>query len=391
MTVFIKRKHLLMFGEDIQSLTQEVIGVEGVKEMHAQYGLVNAITIDTKDEAREKGETVKVDLPIQFGDADKLEDGGKAQNSKFKQEQVDVKLTEYFYKQFSFTEKDVLAIRAGIVPKAVSAAITSVVRSTEKKVYDEVYKNIRHYSGDLESINPRDKSDLVKARKVLRTKGMVEEGMQLVMCADTEADLITNMNSGGLSTDETLMREGILGRRLGFDLRNATYAPYHDAGTASENAGLKLKTAAMAGDKVIEITGLNVGETILDGDFIELADGEGYRALGNYTAESTDMSVTLRHELVADVAADVAVNIIASFLVDIALHRTAAVIAYRPLKERKLSGGGFVTTITHPETGVPLTFRNFISEDGRNETWSVDSLFGTKYFDLGRACLLGGH
>ncbi|EWS67498.1 hypothetical protein JS84_20540 [Vibrio vulnificus] len=381
-----------MFGiQDLKEAVEEVIAPQMVERMDSKMVAVKAVTINAKDEAKGKNDEVTVDFPINFADAEDMDDARNGVNSDIEMKQEKVKLAYYIHKQFTLKETELLATRESfILTEAQLGQIDAVVRRIEKDLYNEIYRNTRFYAGDLASANTRDKTDIVQVRKALKKHGLVEDGRKLLMHEDTEADLMVNMNPGAASGDEQLMREGSLGRRFGFDLYAGTYAPIHEAGTASENAGLKVKVAATKGATEITLTSLNAEETVVDGDLVEFADGQTYTVKGNFTATGADLTITLRQALDADVAADVAVDIKESHNVDLALHASTAVIAFRPLEESD-DGNSFSVNITHADTGIPLTIRYFTEKGGRVRTWAVECLYGIKHFDLGRSVRMGGH
>ncbi|MDF4819786.1 P22 phage major capsid protein family protein [Vibrio parahaemolyticus] len=377
--------------EDLKEATETVILPQAIERFDSKLAITKAITIDTSDESKKKGSKVTVDYPIEFGDADNMNDDRSGVDSEIELKQTEIVLDRYIHKQFPLKETEILGTRSDfILSGAQMAAIDSVARSVEKAIYGEVYKSTALFAGDLASTNPKDRIDVVGARKALKKHGLVEEDRKFLMHEDTEADLMIQMSTNSLSSDEKLMREGSLGRRFGFDLFSGTYAPEHDAGTAQGNAGLTVNVGVKDAE-VITISGFNVGETLNDGDILMLADGTSFSVKGDHTAAAADMAVAVYQVIEADLQAGVAVTVADSHNIDLALHSSAATVAFRKLES--VSGDNqFAVNMTHPATGIPLTLRYWTEHGGRVSKWAVECLFGIKAFnDLGRCVRVGGH
>ncbi|WP_152563156.1 hypothetical protein, partial [Vibrio vulnificus] len=130
MTNLLKRKHLLMFGiQDLKEAVEEVIAPQMVERMDSKMVAVKAVTINAKDEAKGKNDEVTVDFPINFADAEDMDDARNGVNSDIEMKQEKVKLAYYIHKQFTLKETELLATRESfILTEAQLGQIDAVVR-----------------------------------------------------------------------------------------------------------------------------------------------------------------------------------------------------------------------------------------------------------------------
>ncbi|EHR5319610.1 MULTISPECIES: P22 phage major capsid protein family protein [Vibrio] len=390
----LNKKVLVMFGEGDNSISEVLEAFEsgvsafGVKAFHKKLSAVLAGTVDTSLVPMQKGEKTKIDMPVYFDDADDMDEDLDVACKNPKMTQLEVELDRHKGNKFKMNARELMAVREGTLPKILEAMSESLGRTINKDVATTVYKKVGLFSGDLESQNPRDFSDLASAEEVLNAAG-VEDGFRLLMHPKTKTNLKISSTNGTKSGDEDLVSNGNLGNRNGFDLF-PNISINHESGTASANAGIKVKTAVLEGATAMTLTGLVDGETIKDGDIFELADGSSYSIDGNYTVTGTDVTINLYQKVKAAIAADVTVDIKGSHRVDLAFHQSAYVTAFRPFKEHRGSDS-FAVTVAHPESGIPITYRNWSKDAGTHNYWKDESLYTVSVIDLGRIVRMGGH
>ncbi|EJG0618800.1 P22 phage major capsid protein family protein [Vibrio vulnificus] len=391
----LNKKVLVMFGEGDNSIStvkeafEEGISAFAVKAFHKKLNAVLAGTIDVDTVPRQKGEKTKIDLPAYFDDADEMDENLDVSCKNPKLPQLEVELDRHKGNKFKLNAREEMAIRSGTLPKTLEAMTESLGRTMNKDVAISVYKEVGLFSGDLESQNPRDFTDLANAEEVLNDSG-IEDDLRLLMHPRTKTNLKISSTNGTKSGDEDLVANGDLGTRNGFTLF-PNISITHVAGTASNNAGIKVKEEVLEDAKAITLAGLQDGETINDGDIFELADGTSYSVSGNYIVSGTEVTVALYQKVKAPIAADVTVDIKGDHRVDLAFHQSAYVTSPRPFEEFE-SGETFAITIAHPTTGIPITFRHFNKDAGTHKYWKVECLYTvTVLADLGRAVRMGGH
>lgn len=373
------------FGNEFEALQSEVILTTSLKELVSQLTMPGLITVDTEDESKKKGDTVQVQCPVVFKEA--LEHGESSIATDIVEQVVDVKLNRQPYVEFKMSDREYNSMIIGTIPKALQGAINVLAYTINSAIVD-LYKEVPNYSGNLESTNDRTRIDLIKGKTgmdLLNAFGT----RNLVLTSETSADFLKDFTSGN---DQTAERDGIIGRRIGFNIYEENQAVTHKAGTASADAGIKTTGITGAGSSVISLTGATAGATFKHGDVIQIAGVEGsFSVASDVIAVGGSAVVTLTNDLEVDVPANAAVAVLSDHRVDLAFLPEAFMIVFRQLETPTNSGSTTISSLTDPNTGITLRLLSWYEPKTESTHWKLETLFGVKAIAPDRAIRMGGH
>lgn len=378
---------LTAFGNDFDALVNETIMPVAMSRLRGQLTMPKLITVNTADESKQVGETIRINKPVEFDEADEHGAGGSVA-SDLSVEKVDLVLNRHIYKEFKMSDREFTGMQPGVIPDAMGAAIDVLARSVNSAIFDLV-KEVPYFSGNLSSANARNKQDLIQARKALQNAKVFGD-KNLVLTSDTEADLLGIFTAGN---DQVAEKEGSIGRRFGFDVYSDVQAPYHFAGTASQSAGITLSIAAAAGSSTLVLAGCGANATLVKGDVISVAGSSQVFAVTADVVADADgaVAVAVTPAVGAELASGTAITVAGDHPMDVAFPKSAFVIAFRQLETASHTPGVTISSMTDPETGI--TLRLLSKYDFATETthWKFEIFFGCKAVAPERAIRVGGH
>ena len=201
-------------------------------------------------------------------------------------------------------------------------------------------------------------TDAAKLRRILDDNGAPQSDLQLVLGSAAMENLrgvqtvLFKVNEAGT---DSLLREGILGRLQGFDVRNSGFIATHTIGTADADYDVDLVAGYDVGDTTIHLdtgTGTHVA-----GDVITFAgDTAGYVILtGSNATGDKDIVIGkpgLRRALLDGVSCDIADDA-ATWQANMAFSRSAIVLATRlPARPSNGDAASDVMTMVDPHSGL---------------------------------------
>lgn len=124
MTAFSPIVALVRHGNDTEALITEVILPLAIDRLYSQLTMPQLVSVDTADEAKNHGDTIRIAKPIEFADADDHPtDSAGSQSEDITAGKVDVKLDRHLYKQFAMKDVEFLAHANSLsLPSAAEAA-----------------------------------------------------------------------------------------------------------------------------------------------------------------------------------------------------------------------------------------------------------------------------
>lgn len=387
MTAMFNLVALVRHGNDLDALIQEVLLPDGFREIDPHAAMIKLIDNSFEDEARYKGETISVPTPIVMKPAEEHPtDGTPTTSQAINTGKSSLILNKQPFVQWSMTEREALgSLSKFIVPSSIKAAFRAMGNRMTMDAFS-MYKDVYSVSGDPTSTNSRTKDDLGAARTSFLEKNILGS-KNMVLHPATEGSLAMEFSKIHESGDANLVREGALGRKLGFDMYVDAMAPTHIAGTASLNDGITLATPGFAGSDRLSLDGVG-NATFKHGDIIYIA---GYEQSHVVTADVTGAVVTIAPALLDAIPAGAAVTVMKSHKVDLAFQPEAFSIAFRPLESPASTEGVKIYQMTDPVTGFTLRLSTHYDMYTHNTTWKLDTLYGIKCFNPELALRFGGH
>lgn len=378
---------LTAFGNDFEALINETILPVAMSRLRGQLTMPKLISVDTADESKKVGEMVRVNKPVEFDEADEHgTDGSVASDLNI--EKVELRLDRHVYKEFKMSDREFTGMQPGVIPDALAAAVDVLARTVNSAIFD-MSKEVPYFSGSLTSANARDKKDLIAARKTLNNRKVLGE-KNLVLTSDTEGDLLGIFTVGN---EQTAEKEGIIGRRFGFDVYSDVQAPTHFAGTASESNAIKLSVAGSVGSSILVLSGAGANATFKKGDILTVAgSAQVFAVTSDVAADAAGaVAVSVTPAVSEAIASDTSVAVIGDHPVDLAFSKSAFMIAFRQLETPENAPGVTMGSMTDPETGITLRLLSWYSPATESTHWKLETLFGCKAVAPERAIRVGGH
>ncbi|MDO1496272.1 MULTISPECIES: P22 phage major capsid protein family protein [Pseudomonas] len=387
MTAFSPIVALVRHGNDTEALMTEVILPLAIDRLYGQLTMPQLVSVDTADEAKNHGDTIRIAKPIEFSDADDHPtDSAGSQSEDITAGKVDVKLDRHLYKQFAMKDVEFLAHANSLsLPSAAEAAVDALARTVNKNLFS-LYKDIPYISGNPASTAGRDKTDLIAARKEMQNRKILN-GRNIVLTSDTEADLLLEFSKINESGDANVVSQGLIGRKYGFDLYSDVQAPYHVAGSAAANAGMTLAAEALVGATALSLAGVD-GAAFVKGDVLTIA---GSHQTFVVTADTTGSVVPVYPAVVDSIAPGTAVTVVGDHPVDLAFTKSAFLIAFRNLEVPEDAAGVNFAQMSDPRTGISLRMLRWYEPRTESTQWKFETLCGLKTVSPERALRLGGH
>lgn len=377
---------LSAFGNDFGALINDTILPVAMSRLRGQLTMPRLISVNTSDESKQVGESIRVNKPVEFDKADEHgKDGSVATDLNV--DKVTVILDRHIYKEFKMSDREFTGMQPGVIPDALAAAVDVLARSVNTAIFD-LSGEVPYHSGKLTSENDRDKKDVIAARKVLNNAKVLGD-KTLVLTSDTEADLLGIFTSGHDQKSEV---EGNIGRRFGFDVYSDVQAPYHFSGTASADAGITLSAPASAGSTILVLKGATDGATLVKGDILTVAGSDQvFAVVADVVAEGGNAAVQVTPAVGAPLAANTSVSVVGDHPVDLAFSKSAFLIAFRQLETPGHAPGVTIGSMTDPETGITLRLLSWYNASTESTHWKLETLFGVKAVAPERAIRVGGH
>jgi len=389
MTIAIK-KELFVCGEnDFSTVTNELVLPLAMSQLRGQLTMTKLITVNTKDESKKKGDEVTVPLPVVFDEATNFDPSIGSSPSAVNVDGVKLKLNHQPVQEFTMNDREFLSHASeNTIPSAMSGAIDSISRYINKAAFD-LYADIYNFSGNLTSLDPRNKASLIALRKEMH-RNKVFNNKNLVITTDTDADLLLEMSKVNETGDQTVVNEGFIGRKYGYDIYSDVQAPLHTAGTASDVNGILTTGINLAGSPVIRLSGVEEGATFNRGDIIVVAGGYKASVAEPTVADASGyVEVVLSGGLRTPLVAGLAVEVIGDHPVDLGFTKEAFIIGFRELESPGVAPGVSVASMTDPLTGISLRMLSWYNPSMEKTHYKVECLFGVKTVDPVRACRMG--
>lgn len=291
---------------------------------------------------------------------------------------VSITLDKWYESTFYMTDKDLKEVANGIVPEQANEAVrvlSNQINSDLLALYDDIYG----FAGTAGTTPfATDTGAATEARKVLFNQLAPPYDRYAVIDGDAEANALglRAFQDNAWRGDAEGLREGMIGRKLGFDWMAHNGVKTHTAGTAS--GATTDATGYAVGVKTVGLASAGTG-TLVVGDIITFAgDTQTYVITSGDADVSNGGSISFEPGLKVAIAAS-ATNITrkATHVANLAFQRGAFAFASRPL-DRGLPtpGGNMISVAIDQESGIALRLE--VSRQHRQTQWAFDVLYGVK-------------
>ncbi len=247
----------------------------------------------------------------------------------------------------------------------------------------KLYKDISNVTGTA-GTTPSDLSAFAAAAKTLNNCKAPMSDRYAVWDANALAafQVLPSVINAEKSGTTKALREGSIGRILGFDNFMSQSVINHTAGVLTGSA--KVKTAASMGDTTLEINATSLTGELKTGDIIKIGDNS-YSVLVGGGAVSNAVTVTLATPLVSDLAVSTPITVVGNHTANLAFNKNAFAFVSRPLEVAR-----GVESYTTNYNGISMRVSLGYDMATKTQTLSVDTLYGFKTIYPELACRVLG-
>lgn len=306
---------------------------------------------------------------------------------------------------FHISDKEIgeIAFRPDYLPKQTIKAVDGIARALSTSLWLN-YKSFHGFAGAA-GTTPfgTDEQEGIDLGTILTNQLAPKAGRIALIdtVAEAKARKLAAFRDASQAGSDMVIREGQLGRKLGFDWYQDHDVPRHTAGTITTGLITKASTvvAVPANQRqpqtLVMTTAASTGACALKkGDIIAIAGqatGSTFVVTADATQASaaTDVSVTIYPSINTALAGSEAVTVKASHRVNLGLAPGAIQMASRPLAlseiDQKIAN---IEVFVDPVTGLALTLE--IVRQNMQTVWIFSCLWGSKVILPELGCRLVG-
>lgn len=386
-------------SNSLTNVTPQILA-KAVSVLRQKAVMPRLINTDYSDEAKKKGSTI--DIPIANESTVRDVVAGATFNTSnltdISPTLKQISLNKWKEVAMVLTEKEEAELMMGYMPeRAIESAVAALAEQVNSDIFG-LYTGVYGFAGAVGTTPfASNLSEATAARKVLNNQKAPADMRRLVLDPDAEANALnlTQFTDASAAGDAGIIREAIIGRKLGFDWYMDQQVPTHVHGTLSNGSGhlAKINNASVAvGDESCPMDETTLTGTVKIGDVFTVAgDSQTYVVTANATASGN--AITVAFSPAAKVAwADNAVVTFkgaagASETVNLAFHRDAFALASRPLLVPD-NMGVVSEYFVDPVTGLVIRFTAQYLH--KQMAYSFDILYGVSLIRPELACRLAG-
>lgn len=368
-------------ANDLSAVAPRILaqGLMALRNMNVMPAIVNS---DYDDEFKQQGNSVDVPVPGAVAVQDVTPANTPPSTADQTPTYVQIVLDKWKEAPFHMSDKDLRQVMNGFLPVQASEAVASLADQINSDIFS-VYKGIYGYVGTAGTTPfASDYGAATDARKVLNKQKCPRHDRRMVIDPDAEANALklTPFADASFSASPSVIQEGEIVRKLGFDWFSDQQVPTHTAGTITTGLIAKAATAQALGLKaVVATTAASTGAcALLEGDIITFAGhSQTYvlTAAATQASAATDVTLNIEPGLQKALVGSEAITVKASHVVNLAFNRLAIAFASRPLEDTE-GLGNIIQTASDPVSKV--TLRLEISREHKRTRFSYDILYGVK-------------
>jgi len=356
-------------------------GLLALRETCVMPQLVNS---DYSADARKLGDTIDVPVSAAQSVTDVSPSNTPPAPAAKVIKTVPISLDKWKKTEFFLTDKDQREIEAN---RFKGMQIDEAARALANQVNADIlaeYKGVYGLVG-TPGTSPfgTDTTEIIAARKTLARQLCPTSQRRFVMDANAEANALAlaAFQDADKAGDNSVKREGQIGRRFGFDCYMEDSLPSHTAGTITTGLAAKTSTAVAAGtESFLATTAASTGACALKtGDVIAISGHTTTYALtadATQASASTDVTLSISPGLEKPLAGSESITVKATHKVNLAFHRDAFAFANRGVDGSLFTGGNVIQQMTDPVTGITMCLE--VSRQHHQTVWEFSMLYGTK-------------
>lgn len=367
---------------------------QGLDVLAENAVIVPLINTDWSEEVAKKGDTINI--PV-YNDAS-ASDVTAAATPPAVTDDVDpgtttIVLNKWKESSFALSDKELAEAMDGVIPGSLKAAAKAIGNAVTNDVYDLVRKKVYGYVGTAGTTPfATSVAAATDARKILNKQLAPMDERRMILDPDAAANALAlsafNANAG--TQEKSVMIEGQLGKKLGFETAEDQLVP-----TATLPA---VGTGAMTvnGAHAVGVTTLSIAKaagqnmSATEGNVFTIAgDTQTYIITAAVTiTQGTNTNVTISPPLKVATVGGEAITFKATHVANVAFNKYAFALAVRQLAVPFTDLGPKMMTMTDARTG--LSMRLTVKQEHYRTRWSFDILYGAACPRPEFACRIAG-
>jgi hypothetical protein len=370
-------------ANDLSAIIPRILAL-GVRTLRENSILPMLVNRDFDKEAKKKGSSVDVAVSRAMGRAkDVVPSANFTQPDDYKVDYVPITLDKWKYQDFYLTDKDISEITEGAQENLqVTEAARSLANIVDEDLFN-LYKQVYNFTG-VPGQTPFQPRPVAPPFELYQGTGVASDAKRLLNLAnaprsnrnivlDVEGEALASALPEFVHADKAGttdgIREGYIGRKMGFDWEMDQNAPYHETG-ATTATSFTVNGNQLAGATILTVAGAT--NPPAEGDVFSIA---GHKTTYVALAGSTLTSWVIAPSLEKNTTDGTVISVKASHAVNLAFHRDAFACVVRPLADVYPSDS-MIETYTDDISG--LTMRLEVQRLSKETVFAFDILYGIK-------------
>jgi hypothetical protein len=327
--------------------------------------------------AAQKGSVINVPIPSAIAARDVSPSVTLITNTDSAPTVAQVTLDFWKAASFQLSDNDMVSAMDGVVPMQASEAIKSLANAVDAYIMG---KSVGFYgAAGTAGTTPFSGSLTVAgtARKLLNKQLAPMDFRYAVLDPDAESNLLLNTNvlQADQRGDTQAIREGAIGRTLGFEWAMDQNVTSFTPGTGWVTGWALSTTSGAIGDSTLNLINATASGSIKVGDIFTVAGGTQQYVVTACVAASATVARTIAfYPPLVSAAGSGAITVIATaYVANLAFHRDAFAWASRPLGDIPAAGNLFSSAVD-PVSGIALRLE--VSRQNKQTTFEYDILGG---------------
>lgn len=345
--------------------------------LRSNTAMIANVNADYGDEAKEKGEVILVPMAGDVATTDVQPGPYAPEAGDIAPTVAEIKLDQWKEAAFNLTEREYAAIIAGTIPMQMEAAVASLADTVNAFLFSK-YKKSYGFIGTPGTTPFGSPQDAINARKVLSIMKAPLQNRHMIISPEAEAKALglENFIQAQMSADPNVVREGDLGRKLGFYWHMDQNVPTHVSTPLSAGAAT-VAVSASKGTNVVVIAKATNASPLVAGDIITFAgDAQTYVVVKDTALAVGNTPVEIMPALKVAKAGGETVSLIGTHVVNLAMHRDAIAFASRPLINQDMGGEEIEMSMSAADPQSKLAFRVCIRKEYHRTRVGIDALYG---------------
>lgn len=351
-----------------------------LQRLRGRLVLPSLVNRDYSPDTATRGETVNVPVPPTVATREVAPGVNPVAAPDVTESTVPIALDQWHEAPIAFTDKDRLETIDTSVEMAVEAAADALAEKVNASVFARYYE-LYEFTGTAGTTPFASNYDQATAsRKFLNQNKAPLANRRMVIDPDAEENAI-NLSSfadSSFTSQSSVILEGDIGRKLGYDWFMDQQVPTHTAGAwASDSPAPTVSTGSVGDTSIAVDTGAGADtDHMLKGDVFTIAgDSQNYVVTADAdTDASGGATVSIDPSLQVAISSSKNITVVDTHVVNIAMQRDAFALAVRAFRDP--ASPADIMTMVDDVTGLPLRLE--VTRQNKQDYWSLDLLWGVK-------------